>query len=128
MKIKKQYMKIVAGSLILLFVMMSVSVSAKNNSLAEKRANLITSWMEKKLDLSAEQITQIEVLNLKYEKEIEKLTMEKDGFPCMQAVRDSLKRKEVEMKDVLSDKQLASYIECKCELKEELKRNCKDLM
>jgi hypothetical protein len=120
-------MKIVARSLVLLFVLMSFTVSAKNNSAVTKRANLITSWMEKKLDLSADQISKVEVLNLKYENEIEKLTLEKDGFPCMQAVRDSLKRKEVEMRDVLSDKQLASYIECKCELKEELKRNCKDL-
>lgn len=128
MKIKNQYMKIIARSLVLLFVLVSFTVSARNNSAVTKRANLITSWMEKKLDLSAEQVTQIEVLNLKYENEIEKLTVEKNGFPCMQAVRDSLKRKEVEMRDVLSDKQLASYIECKCELKEELKRNCKDLM
>lgn len=120
-------MKIIARSLVLLFVLLSFTVSARNNSAVTKRANLITSWMEKKLDLSAEQVGQIEVLNLKYENEIEKLTISKNGFPCMQAVRDSLKRKEVEMRDVLSDKQLASYIECKCELKEELKRNCKDL-
>jgi len=116
-------MKITTGSLVLLFVLMSFTVSARNNSVAVKRANLITSWMEKKLDLSADQITQVEILNLKYEKEIDKLTVEKSGFPCMQAVRDSLKRKEVEMKDVLSEKQLASYIKCKCELKEELKRS-----
>lgn len=120
-------MKIIARSLVLLFVLMSFTVSARNNSAAVKRANLITSWMEKKLDLSADQISKVEVLNLKYENEIEKLTLEKDGFHCMQAVRDSLKRKEVEMREVLSDKQLASYIECKCELKEELKRNCKEL-
>ena len=121
-------MKIIVRSLVLLFVLMSFTVSAKNNSAAIKRANLITSWMEKKLDLSADQLTQVEILNLKYEKEISKLTLEKQGFLCMQAVRDSLMRKEVEMKDVLSDKQLVSYIECKCELKEELKRNCKELM
>lgn len=120
-------MKIIVRSLILLFVLLSFTASAKNNASVAKRANLITSWMEKKLDLSAEQISQIEVLNLKYENEIEKLTSEKEGFPCMQAVRDSLKRKEIEMRDVLSDKQLASYIDCKCELKEELKRHCKDL-
>ncbi|PKQ61093.1 hypothetical protein BZG02_16735 [Labilibaculum filiforme] len=118
-------MRIVARGLVLLFVLLSVTVSAKNNSGAEKRANLITSWMEKKLDLSVEQTAQIEVLNLKYENEIEKLTTEKNGFICMQAVRDSLQRKEMEMKDVLSEEQLASYIECKCELKEELKRKCK---
>ena len=120
-------MKIVAGSLVLLFVLLSFTVSAGNSSAAAKRANLITSWMEKKLDLSTEQFSQIEVLNLRYENEIDKLTVEKQGFPCMQAVRDSLKRKEVEMKDVLSEKQLASYIKCKRELKEELKRNCKEL-
>ena len=127
-KIKNECMKIIVRSLVLLFVLMSFTVSAKNNSAAIKRANLITSWMEKKLDLSADQLTQVEILNLKYEKEISKLTLEKQGFLCMQAVRDSLMRKEVEMKDVLSDKQLVSYIECKCELKEELKRNCKELM
>jgi hypothetical protein len=121
-------MKIVARSIVLLLVLVSFTVSAKNNSEAQKRANLITSWMEKKLDLSADQIAKIEVLNLKYEKEIEALIVEKNGFNCMQAVRDSLQRKEVEMHGVLSDQQLASYIECKCELKEELKRNCKDLM
>lgn len=120
-------MKIIAGSLVLLLVLMSFAVSARNNSTAVKRANLITSWMEKKLDLSAGQIIQVEILNLKYEKEIDKITVEKSGFPCMQAVRDSLKRKEVEMKNVLSEEQLASYIKCKCELKEELKRSCKEL-
>lgn len=120
-------MKIIARSLVLLLVLLSFTVSAKNNSAAVKRANLITSWMEKKLDLSAEQIEKVEVLNLKYEKEIDRLTIEKQGFPCMQAVRDSLMQKEVEMKGVLSEQQLASYRKCKCELKEELKRNCKEL-
>ena len=120
-------MKIVARSLVLLLVVLSFTVSAKNNSVVVKRANLITNWMEKKLDLTADQIEKIEVLNLKYENEIEKLRLEKIGFLCMQAVRDSLMRKEHEMKDVLTVEQLASYKNCKCELKEELKRNCKEL-
>ena len=120
-------MKIITGSLVLLLTILSFTASARNDSAAVKRANLITSWMEKKLDLSAEQISKVKILNLKYEKEIHKLTIEKQGFPCMQAVRDSLKRKEGEMKHVLTEKQLASYIKCKCELKEELKRNCKDI-
>lgn len=121
-------MKIVARSMVLLLVLLSFTVSAKNNSEAQKRADLITSWMQKKLDLSAEQIAKVEVLNLKYEKEIQRLVGMKNGFNCMQAVRDSLQQKEMEMQEFLSDQQLASYIECKCELKEELKRNCKDLM
>ncbi|WP_372751969.1 hypothetical protein [Labilibaculum sp.] len=121
-------MKIVTRGIVLLLVLVSFTVSAKNNSEAQKRADLITSWMEKKLDLSADQIAKIEVLNLKYEKEIQALIGAKNGFTCMQAVRDSLQRKEMEMQKFLSDRQLASYIECKCELKEELKQNCKDLM
>lgn len=119
-------MKILGRCLVLLFVLMNLSASAKSSG-AEKRASLITSWMEKKLDLSADQIDQIEDLNLKYEKEFDKLLIEKDGFLCMQAVRDSLKKKEVEMGKVLSPKQLEDYLECKCELKDELKRNFKKM-
>ena len=120
-------MKIVARSLILLFVLLSFSLSAKSISVAEKRAQVITNWMEKKLDLSVEQIALVEALNLKCEKEIEKLTSEKNGFPCMKAVRDSLLQKENEFKDILTEQQLASYLKLKCELKEKLKKNFKNL-
>lgn len=115
-------MRSVARCIILLFVMMNFTVSARNYSDAEKRASLITQWMEKKLGLTEMQITKIQVLNLKCEQEIEKLTIEKEGFPCMQAVRDSLMKKEAEFKEVLTQQQLASYLKCRCELKEELKK------
>ncbi|RUT78229.1 hypothetical protein [Ancylomarina longa] len=115
-------MKIVARSLILLFVLLNFEGSAKTISFAEKRAQLITSWMEKKLELKPNQIPQIEALNLKCEKEIDRLSREKNGFSCMQAVRDSLLQKESEFRNILTSQQLESYLKCKCELKKELKR------
>jgi len=115
-------MKIIARCLILLFVLMSFNVVAKTNSTAETRAKLITSWMEDKLALNADQLPRIEVLNLKCEEEIDRLTNEKSGFPCMQAVRDSLLQKETEFRNILTLEQLKNYLKCKCELKEKLKR------
>lgn len=120
-------MKFVQRSLILLFVLFSVSVSAKKISEAEKRADVITKWMTKKLELSSDQVLKIQILNLECEKEIDRLTNEKDGFSCMQAVRDSLLQKEVNFKEILTDTQLASYKKSKCELKEKLKKMFKRL-
>ena len=120
-------MKIVQGSLILLFVLLSVTVNAKRISEAEKRADVITKKKKKKLELTTEQITKIQALNLECEKEIDRLTNEKAGFSCMQAVRDSLLQKEVCFKDILTDTQLASYNKSKCELKEKLKKMFKRL-
>ncbi|WP_421920146.1 hypothetical protein [Marinifilum sp.] len=120
-------MKFVKVNLILLFVFVSATVSAKKNTEAEKRADVITQWMTEKLDLSDEQISKVKELNLECEKEIDRLTTEKAGFPCMQAVRDSLLQKENDFSDVLTATQLASYKKRKCELKEKLKRMFKRL-
>ncbi|NOU60912.1 hypothetical protein [Marinifilum caeruleilacunae] len=120
-------MKLVQGSLILLFVFLSVNLSAKKISEAEKRADVITKWMTEKLDLSTDQILKVKELNLECEKEIDRLTTEKAGFPCMQAVRDSLLQKENDFSEVLTETQLASYKKSKCELKEKLKRMFKRL-
>ena len=126
-RIKREDMKIVQGSLILLFIFISSTLSAKSFSAAEKRADLITDWMEKKLELNSEQISKVKILNLECEKEIERLTSEKDGFLCMQAVRDSLLQKENNFKEILTTQQLTSYNENKCELKEKLKKLFKRL-
>ncbi|MCT4601376.1 MAG: hypothetical protein N4A59_00555 [Marinifilum sp.] len=120
-------MKFVQGSLILLFVLLTATVSAKRISEAEKRAEVITEWMTEKLDLSTEQISKVKELNLECEKEIDRLTAEKAGFPCMQAVRDSLLKKEIDFKKILTKEQLYNYIKLKCELKEQLKKNFKNL-
>jgi hypothetical protein len=120
-------MKFVQGSLILLFVLLTATVSAKRISEAEKRAEVITEWMTEKLDLSTEQISKVKELNLECEKEIDRLTTEKAGFPCMQAVRDSLLKKEIDFSEVLTETQLASYKKSKCELKEKLKKIFKRL-
>jgi len=126
-RIKREDMKIVQGSLILLFIFISSTLSAKSFSVAEKRADLITDWMEKKLELNSEQTSKVKVLNLECEKEIERLTSEKDGFLCMQAVRDSLLQKENNFKEILTTQQLTSYRKNKCELKEKLKKLFKRL-
>ena len=120
-------MKIIARSFILLFVLLNFVASARNIPVAEERAELISSWMEKNLDLNAEQLTQIEILNLKCEQKIERLTAKMNGFSCMQAVRDSLLQKEDEFKNILTNQQLASYHKFKCELKEKLKKKFKNL-
>lgn len=115
-------MRFIQGSLILFFVLLSVTVSAKKISNAEKRAEVITQWMIEKLDLSTEQVLKVKELNIECEKEIDKLTNEKSGFVCMQAVRDSLLQKENDFRNVLTEIQLANYKESKCELKEILKK------
>jgi hypothetical protein len=115
-------MKIIARSLVLLFVLLSFTLSAKSFKAAEKRADLITSWMEQNLDLNEEQVSKIKILNLKCEEEIERLTSEKQGFSCMQAVRDSLLLKEDEFKTILTENQMNNYLKQKCKLKEKLKK------
>lgn len=118
---------IIARSFVLLFVLLSFTVNAKSFTVAEKRAKLITEWMEKKLELNSDQILKVKTLNLECEKEIDRLAAEQDGFSCMQAVRDSLLQKEQNLKNILTIKQLAFYIENKCELKEMLKNSFKQI-
>lgn len=127
LELKRRFMKFVRESLILLFVILSFTVNAKSFTKAEKRADVITEWMEKKLDLNSDQISKIKVLNLACEKEIDRLTIEKAGFSCMQAVRDSLLQKENDFEKILTMQQLSCYKENKCELKKKLKKMFKKL-
>lgn len=115
-------MKVAKGCLILLFTVLSLQVLAKKASEAEKRAEVITEWMTENLDLNSDQILKVKELNLECEKEIDRLTEQKAGFKCMQAVRDSVLQKEIDFKEILTREQLASYIKLKRELKEKLKK------
>lgn len=98
---------------------------AKDSPSAQMRAEVITRWMKQRLELTSQQISRVEVLNLKYEKQIDKVTATNVGFPCMQAVRDTIKEKEKHLKKLLTPTQFVVYREGKNELKEQLKR-CKN--
>ncbi|MFA8433171.1 MAG: hypothetical protein ACEPOZ_01525 [Marinifilaceae bacterium] len=122
-------MKVLKRSICLVFLLLGINcvTEASANSSAEKRAEMITRWMQEKLELTLEQMPKVEALNLKYEKEFDRLVFEKNGFSCMQAVRDSLKQKEKELKLLFTSHQFEEYRKCKCELKEELKKQTKYL-
>lgn len=106
----------------ILFVGVCSHVKASTDASPEKRAEVITQWMKQKLELSSQQITLVASLNLKFEKEIDSVTKSNQGFTCMKAVRDTLKRKEKELKRLFSVHQFETYQKGKCDLKEKLKR------
>lgn len=108
--------------IILLFVAMGSQAWANNTPSAEKRAQVITKWMKQRLELSSKQLSLVASLNLKFEKEIDVVTERNEGFSCMKEVRNTLKKKEKELRSLFSVHQFEVYRKGKCELKEELKR------
>ena len=89
---------------------------------AAERAAKLTEWMKNNLQLTAEQETQAQQINLKYANKTEELRTTKDSkmqkFKKVKAYNDS---KDKELKEVFTDEQYKKYQAKKEEVKEEFK-------
>jgi hypothetical protein len=94
---------------------------------AEKRSSKMTEWMKTNLNLSADQLTQVQGLNMKYAVKMDSLRnsdqARQDKFAAMKsddAARDS------ELKGILTDEQYKTYQEKKQEMRGRYKEKLKD--
>lgn len=108
--------------LLIFFIGISSQAWAGSSPSAEKRAKVITKWMKHRLELSSEQLPLVADLNLECEREIDKVTSQKEGFPCMKAVRNAILKKDKVLQKLISVYQFQAYLKGKCDLKDEIKR------
>ena len=94
---------------------------------AETRAAKMTDWMKTNLNLTGDQLTQVQALNMKYAVKMDSLRnssqAKEDKFAAMksdEAARDA------ELKGILTDEQYKAYEEKRQEMKEKYKEKAKE--
>ena len=88
----------------------------------EVRAGIQTEVMVEKLELSPEEKTKVEALNLKYANDVQPILEGSSGmFTLMREMKKVEEAKDAELKAVLSPAKYAGYLELKPELRERLK-------
>lgn len=118
--------RVALSALIACIIMLLGANVLKAQSLAdlspEERADTMTIVMEKELGLSAEQISPIHRLNLKYAWKIQNEVLDTNGnqLSKMWRARSINQKKEVEIKKLLSSKQLSLFLDLKGRMREEM--------
>ncbi|MDR6194781.1 hypothetical protein [Siphonobacter sp. SORGH_AS_0500] len=93
----------------------------KNKS-PEEKAQWQTEWMKKELNLSEKQISQVQVINLKYALENDSmLKNEGSKIAKLRQWKTKQKEKEKELGKVFSKEQFKQYQAIQSEIKEELR-------
>lgn len=111
----------------MLFVLLLTAVNVKAQSTPEQRAEKITSWMKDNLKLTAEQVPQVEEINLKYARMNEELKrMSGPKKDKMKKVKSNETAKDEELKKLLTPEQYQSYQAKKKEIKEDVKTRYKE--
>ena len=94
---------------------------------AETRAAKMTDWMKTSLNLTADQLTKVQDLNLKYAVKMDSLRngpqARQDKFTAMKS-NDAAR--DVEFQSILTDQQYKAYQEKKQEMKGKFKEKAKD--
>jgi hypothetical protein len=94
---------------------------------AETRASKMTEWMKTNLNLTADQLSKVQELNMKYAVKMDSLRnsgLEKqDRFAAMKTDSES---RDSELKGILTSEQYATYQEKKKEMKGKYKDKVKD--
>jgi len=112
--------------------MFSLSLYAQHehktmNATPEERANKLTDWMKKNLQLNDKQVSQVQAINLKYAHQNESL---KGGTDTKQKKMKTMKSNEqardTELKGVLTADQYKKWQAKKQETKEEMKEHMKE--
>lgn len=105
---------------LLTFIIACLSLQAQEKTdygTPEERAEKMTTEMEKALPLTKEQVPEIEALNLKYAQIIQDEVLDKDlsMFGKYKKIRSINKKKEKELKPLLSEAQYENYDQLKAE-------------
>ncbi len=106
--------------LLLTFTIACLSLQAQENpdyGTPEERAEKMTTEMEKALPQKEEQVPKIKALNLKYAQIIQDEVLDKDlsMFGKYKKMKSINKKKEKELKPLLSEEQYENYEELKSE-------------
>jgi len=99
----------------------------KTPSTPEERAAKLTEWMKTNLELSGEQVTQVQTLNLKYANKTQELqTQSLSRKQKMQILKDNDKAKDAELKNVLTTDQYNNYQAKKDEIRKQMKERMRE--
>ena len=107
-------------------LLFSICTSAQKLGDAAERSAKLTEWMRINLNLTAEQLTIVHDINLKYAKKMDALkTNSLPKSEKMKQITDNDKAKDNELKDVLTSSQFQTYLSKKQEIKKKFKENLK---
>ena len=99
----------------------------KTSSTPEERATKLTEWMKTNLQLSGDQVTQVQTLNLKYANKTQELqTQSLSRKQKMQILKDNDKAKDAELKNVLTTDQYNNYQAKKEEIRKQMKERMRE--
>jgi len=99
----------------------------KTSSTPEERAGKMTEWMKTNLQLNDDQATQVQAINLKYANKTQELQSQTiSRKQKMQVLKDNDKKKDAELKNVLTADQYNSYQAKKDEIRKQMKERMRD--
>ncbi len=111
-----------------LLVCMFTLVKAQDKQMApsSERASKATEWMKSALNLTPEQVSKVQDLNLKYAVKMDSLKSsslaKEDKMTVLKSEKES---KDAELKSILTDAQYKTYQEKKQEMKDKMKEEDK---
>ena len=116
---------------LLVFILTSTVANAQNNQKdipsASERAAKLTDWMKTNLQLTDDQVSKVQDINMKYANKMEEL---KNSAAAKRQKLLTLKEndaaKDAELKQVFTDSQYKTYMTKKEELKKKLKQELKE--
>jgi len=94
---------------------------------AADRAAKLTEWMKTNLQLTAEQVSPVQEINLKYANKMDDLRKSSQGRRAkMQTLKSDNKAKDAELKKILTADQFKTYLAKKEEIKKKFKEEMKE--
>ncbi len=94
---------------------------------AADRAAKLTEWMKTNLQLTTDQVTPVQEINLKYANKMDDLRKSAKGRRAkMQTMKSDNKAKDAELKKILTADQFKTYLAKKDELKKKFKEEMKE--
>jgi hypothetical protein len=118
----KRMLKQLGVSALLICMFTLAKAQDKQMPPASERASKATEWMKTNLNLTADQVSKVQDLNLKYAVKMDSLKnsslASQDKMTTMKSDKAS---KDAELKGILTDEQYKTYQEKKQEMKDKLK-------
>jgi hypothetical protein len=110
-----------------LFVFVITDAQKKISSTPEERANKLTEWMKTNLQLSNDQVKQVQTINLKYANKTQELQAgSMSRKQKMQTLKDNDRAKDSELKNVFTADQYSSYQTKKDEIRKQMKERMRE--
>ncbi len=91
----------------------------------EERARFQTEWMKQNLNLSEDQLTQIEPLNLKYAQKMEEVKAISGKIGKLKKAKAIMDEKDGQLKKILNKDQFNVYLEKREEIRDKMKEAAK---